>query len=122
MRRGEVYGFLGPNGAGKATTLGMLLGLVRPASGSVRVLGAALGDPSMLARVGMPVESPAFCPYLSARDNLRVLARYADVPATPGDEALEVVDLTGPGERPLRDLLAWDAGAPGGRRGAAEGP
>ena len=94
VRRGEVYGFLGPNGAGKTTTLRMLLGLVRPTSGTVRVLGGPPGDRSVLARIGMLVESPAFYPYLSGRDNLRVVARYAGVPATQVDEALEAVELT----------------------------
>jgi ABC-type multidrug transport system ATPase subunit len=94
VRRGEVYGFLGPNGAGKTTTLRMLLGLVRPTSGTVRVLGSPPGDRSVLARIGMLVESPAFYPYLSGRDNLRVVARYAGVPATQVDEALEAVELT----------------------------
>jgi ABC-type multidrug transport system ATPase subunit len=77
VRRGEVYGFLGPNGAGKTTTLRMLLGLVRVTSGTARVLGKAPGDPESLFRVGAMVEEPAFYPYLSGRDNLRVIARFA---------------------------------------------
>src|SRR3954452_22956918 len=80
VRRGEVYGFLGPNGAGKSTTLRMLLGLVRPSSGAATVLGEPPGAPAGLARIGSMVEAPAFYPYLSGRDNLRVLARYAGVP------------------------------------------
>jgi ABC-type multidrug transport system ATPase subunit len=79
VRRGEVYGFLGPNGAGKTTTLRMLLGLVRPTSGTAVVLGAPPGTPDGLARIGALVEAPAFYPYLSGRDNLRVLAGYAGV-------------------------------------------
>jgi ABC-type multidrug transport system ATPase subunit len=79
VRRGEVYGFLGPNGAGKTTTLRMLLGLVRPTSGQATVLGAPPGSPQGLARIGALVETPAFYPYLSGRDNLRVLARHAGV-------------------------------------------
>jgi ABC-type multidrug transport system ATPase subunit len=94
VRRGEVYGFLGPNGAGKTTTLRMLLGLVRPTAGTVRVLGAPPGDRAALARIGMLVESPAFYPYLSGRDNLRVVARYGDVPAGRVDQTLEMVGLT----------------------------
>jgi ABC-type multidrug transport system ATPase subunit len=65
VRRGEVYGFLGPNGAGKTTTLRMLLGLVRPTSGSAQVLGGAPGSPAGLARVGALVESPSLYPFLS---------------------------------------------------------
>jgi ABC-2 type transport system ATP-binding protein len=79
VRRGEVYGFLGPNGAGKTTTLRILLGLVRPTSGQAVVLGASPGSPDGLARIGALVEAPAFYPYLSGRDNLRVLAGYARV-------------------------------------------
>jgi len=91
--RGEVYGFLGPNGAGKTTTLRMLLGLIRPTSGTASVLGRAPGEPESLARVGALVESPAFYPYLSGRDNLRVIARYAGVPKARIEAALELVDL-----------------------------
>ena len=69
---GEVYGFLGPNGAGKTTTLRMLLGLMRPSSGRSACSAA---HPVPLAAVGALIESPAFYPYLSGRDNLRVMAR-----------------------------------------------
>jgi ABC-2 type transport system ATP-binding protein len=92
VRSGEVYGILGPNGAGKTTTLRLLLGLVRASSGSARVLGAAPGALSALARIGMLVEASAFYPYLSGRDNLRVFARYASVPTAKVDEVLEAVD------------------------------
>jgi ABC-2 type transport system ATP-binding protein len=94
VRRGEVYGFLGPNGAGKTTTLRMLLGLVRPTSGSALVLGAAPGSPAGLARVGALIETPTFYPFLSGRDNLRVLARYAGAPETRIEAALAEVELT----------------------------
>ncbi len=93
VRRGEVYGFLGPNGAGKTTTMRMLLGLIRPTSGTASVLGRPPGHPESLARVGALIESPAFYPYLSGRDNLRVMARYAGVPKTGIEAALETVDL-----------------------------
>jgi ABC-2 type transport system ATP-binding protein len=93
VRAGEIYGFLGPNGAGKTTTLRMLLGLIRPTSGTARVLGAAPGSPRALARIGMLVEAPAFYPYLSGKDNLRILARYAGVPAGRIAGALAAVDL-----------------------------
>jgi ABC-type multidrug transport system ATPase subunit len=95
VRRGEVYGFLGPNGAGKTTTLRMLLGLIRPTSGSAVVLGAAPGAPDGLARVGALVETPAFYPFLSGRDNLRLLARHAGVLETRIPGVLGEVDLTG---------------------------
>jgi ABC-2 type transport system ATP-binding protein len=97
VRRGEVYGFLGPNGAGKTTTLRMLLGLVRPTSGAALVLGARPGSPPSLARVGALIETPAFYPFLSGRDNLRVLARYAGAPEARIEPVLEEVDLAARG-------------------------
>ena len=93
VRRGEVYGFLGPNGAGKTTTMRMLLGLVRPTSGSAEVLGLRPGDPAALGRIGMLVETPAFYPYLSGRDNLRVMARYRGVADAAVEKVLRAVDL-----------------------------
>ena len=81
---GSIYGFLGPNGAGKTTTLRMLLGLIRPTAGRVRLLGAEPG-PASLARVGALIEGPAFYPYLSGRANLRILADHAGVRRTRVD-------------------------------------
>ena len=95
VRNGEVYGFLGPNGAGKTTTLRMLLGLVHASAGRALVLGRPPGDPASLARVGAMVEEPAFYPYLSGRDNLRVVARFARLSADGIDAALDAVDLLG---------------------------
>jgi ABC-type multidrug transport system ATPase subunit len=94
VREGEVYGFLGPNGAGKTTTLRMLLGLVRPTSGEARVLGHAAGSPQALRQVGALIEGPGFYPYLSGRENLRVLARYMSLGDVAVEAALELVDLT----------------------------
>src|SRR6266567_5178288 len=79
VRRGEVYGFLGPNGAGKTTTLRMLVGLIRPTAGTATVTGQAPGDPKGLASIGSLIESPGFYPYLSGRENLRVVADLASV-------------------------------------------
>ena len=95
VRRGEVYGFLGPNGAGKTTTLRMLLGLIEPTSGAARVLGQEPGSPASLEGVGALVESPAFYPYLSGYDNLKVVSRYAGVPRRRIREVLETVELSG---------------------------
>ena len=92
--RGEVYGFLGPNGAGKTTTLRMLLGLIRPTAGSAKVVGGEPGSPASLVRVGAIVETPAFYPYLSGYNNLRLLARYCGVPMARVDATLAEVDLT----------------------------
>jgi ABC-2 type transport system ATP-binding protein len=93
VRRGEVYGFLGPNGAGKTTTLRMLLGLIRPTSGQCQVLGQAPGTAAALSCIGALIETPAFYPYLSGRDNLKVLARHAGVSYMRIDPVLKEVDL-----------------------------
>ena len=92
--RGEVYGFLGPNGAGKTTTLRMLLGLIRPTAGSARVMGFGPGTPESLIKVGAIVETPAFYPYMSGYDNLRLLAIYCGVPMSRVDATLAQVELT----------------------------
>ncbi|MFD6350495.1 ABC transporter ATP-binding protein [Nocardia tengchongensis] len=97
VHRGEIYGFLGPNGAGKTTTLRMLAGLIRPSSGSATVLGRAPGDPDALRRMGVLIEGPGFYPYLSGRDNLRVLARYRGVGDDAVADALDRVALSARG-------------------------
>ena len=68
--RGHIFGLLGPNGSGKTTTMGILLGLVRPTSGSFGLLGAGTPHQEALHRTGAIVETPAFYPYLSGRQNL----------------------------------------------------
>ena len=73
----------------------MLLGLVRATSGAAVVLGRPPGDPEGLSRIGAIVEEPAFYPYLSGRENLRVVARLAGLPEDRIDRALEEVDLLG---------------------------
>src|SRR5256886_5290031 len=93
VRRGEVYGFLGPNGAGKTTTLRMLVGLIRPTSGTATVAGHAPGSPAGLKRIGALIESPGLYPYLSGRENLRVVADMASVSQKRVDEVLDIVEL-----------------------------
>jgi ABC-2 type transport system ATP-binding protein len=93
---GVVYGFLGPNGAGKTTTMRILTGLVRPDAGRVELLGQPFGrgDRARLFEVGALIESPAFYPFLSGRENLRaVAATGARVPASRVDELLTLVNL-----------------------------
>jgi ABC-type multidrug transport system ATPase subunit len=89
---GETFGLLGPNGAGKTTALRMLLGLVRPTSGSIRVLGLPPGSPAALAKTGSMGEV-AFYPFLSGRDNLRTAARRCRVGDRRVEAALERVGL-----------------------------
>src|SRR4051812_1778821 len=95
---GDVYGYLGPNGAGKTTSLRMMLGLIRPSAGSVRLFGRdPLDGVHALDGVAGFVEAPRFYPYLSGRRNLELLAaldRGGDA-AAKIDEALRTVELTG---------------------------
>jgi ABC-2 type transport system ATP-binding protein len=101
--RGALSGFVGPNGAGKTTSIRMLLGLVRPTTGTGWVLGRALHEPSeYLPRVGALVESPAFYPTLSGRENLRVLSTLGDIPESRIDPLLEEVGLDGRGRDQFR--------------------
>ncbi|MEU7139114.1 ABC transporter ATP-binding protein [Nocardia sp. NPDC046473] len=90
---GEIYGFLGPNGAGKTTTLRMLVGLIRPSDGAATVAGQVPGDPAVVRRIGVLIEGPGFYPYLSGRDNLRVLAKYRGIGSVEVEEALDRVGL-----------------------------
>ena len=95
--RGQVYGFLGPNGSGKTTTLRMLVGLIRPNAGHIEVLGQPYSwrDRRRMFRIGALIETPAFYPYLSGRDNLRVFAATgAPTAASRVGEVLEAVGLT----------------------------
>ena len=94
---GDVYGFLGPNGAGKTTTLRMLLGLIRPSAGSVRLFGRdpLIDGARALDGVAGFVEGPRFYPYLSGRTNLELLAAYDRLGAKRAeiDAVLETVEL-----------------------------
>lgn len=91
---GAITGFVGPNGAGKTTTIRMLLGLVRPSTGTARILEHSIAEPeSYLPYVGAMIEGPAFYPALSGRENLRVLARLGDFPYARVEELLQLVGL-----------------------------
>jgi ABC-2 type transport system ATP-binding protein len=93
----EVFSFLGPNGSGKSTTVGMMLGLVRPTKGRALVYGHDMAKHPwpVLKQIGAVIESPAFYPYLSGRDNLRTLAiALGDIPSARIDEMLELVGLS----------------------------
>lgn len=104
---GSVYGFLGPNGSGKTTTIRLLLGLLRPGAGSVRLLDRPLSrDPALYSRIGALVERPALYGGLSARDNLRVVAATAGMAPRETEASvarvLQLVDLEGAARRPVR--------------------
>jgi ABC-2 type transport system ATP-binding protein len=97
LPHGVVAGFVGPNGAGKTTTMAMLLGLVRPNDGTGTVLGESIDEPAMyLRRVGAMVESPAFYPALTARENLRM---FATIGRHPHERIAPLLDVVGLGER-----------------------
>ena len=96
---GVTAGFIGPNGAGKTTTMSMLLGLVRPTSGTGTVLGHPLTDPSAyLHAVGALIEGPAFYPALTGRQNLTVLATLAGHDTNQIPDLLHHVGLDGRGD------------------------
>src|ERR1700759_4393761 len=94
---GEIYGFLGPNGAGKTTTMRMLLGLVRPDAGSVKLFGRDVWTDPLADRAGFAgiIEEPRLYTYLSGRTNLRLLAGYdrEGVGDAEIEEVLETVEL-----------------------------
>jgi ABC-2 type transport system ATP-binding protein len=95
VRPGRVTGFLGPNGAGKTTTLRMLLGLVRPTSGTAQIGGARYADLADPTRaVGASLEATGFHAGRTARNHLRVLAAAAGLPDTRVDTLLDLVGLT----------------------------
>ena len=102
---GSVYGFLGPNGAGKTTTLRLLLGLLRPDRGTVRLLGHDLRSHRLqaLSGVGAFVESASLYDHLSGHANLDLTRRLLGLPAREIDRVLEVVDLQRAGTKRVRD-------------------
>jgi ABC-2 type transport system ATP-binding protein len=96
VEKGQVLGLLGPNGAGKTTTLRMLMGLIKPDGGEIRVFGHAIGPGApVLSRVGAFVEGAGFLPHLSGRENLELYWRATGRPAEDAhlEEALEIAGL-----------------------------
>ncbi|HJY59249.1 MAG TPA: ABC transporter ATP-binding protein [Streptosporangiaceae bacterium] len=105
---GQVYGFLGPNGAGKTTTIRMLVGLITPTEGQIRLLGRLMPDPRAVAGTGSMIEEPAFYPWLTGRQNLQVMA------ATGGGGAAaefgRVLGVTGLSEVAGRKVRTYSQG------------
>jgi ABC-2 type transport system ATP-binding protein len=98
-----VIGLVGPNGSGKSTLIRILLGLIRPTSGSASVLGSSISAPREYAsRVGVLIESPAFSPGLSARANLVSLARLRHLPLRRVDAVVAQVGLAGRDREPVK--------------------
>lgn len=95
---GSIYGFLGPNGAGKSTTLKMILGLVRPTAGNIKVLGKKMDGAnrlSILRQVGSLIESPSYYGHLTGEENLRIVQTLRGVPEKNIREVLQIVRLDG---------------------------
>ena len=97
VNRGDVFGFLGPNGAGKSTTIRMILSLITPTSGKIKIFGKSLKEnrKEILANVGAIVEKPDFYQYLPAIKNLEILAKISGKKVSQKRilELLELVDL-----------------------------
>jgi len=97
----SVYGFLGPNGAGKTTTIRMLLGLIKPNDGEVRIFGNSIRKARLeiLGRLGAVVEQPAFYPHLTGRENLEIVRRLRGLQKTSITKVLAIVKLEGAANR-----------------------
>jgi ABC-type multidrug transport system ATPase subunit len=98
--KGDVFGFLGPNGAGKSTTIRMMLSLIKPSKGTIKLFGKSLNRnrKDLLRKVGAIVESPDFYLYLSARKNLEILGRLSGTDVSTG-KIMEHLDLVGLADR-----------------------
>jgi ABC-2 type transport system ATP-binding protein len=110
VEKGQVLGLLGPNGAGKTTTLRMLMGLVHPTGGSMRVFGHKVypGAP-VLSRIGSFVEGPGFLPHLSGLANLQL---YWGATGRPADQAHfhEALEIAGLGDAVHRRVKTYSQG------------
>jgi len=94
--RGDVFGFLGPNGAGKSTTIRMLLSLISPTEGDIKIFGIPLKEKrnEILRKIGAIVEKPDFYGYLSAFKNLEILGKFSGINPTKS-KIMEILELVG---------------------------
>ncbi len=93
---GCVYGFLGPNGAGKSTTIKLLLGLLKPTDGEIFFFGKKMNEKnrlSILRQTGSLIESPSFYGHLTGLENLQIVAKLKQVPASEITKVLQTVRL-----------------------------
>ena len=96
VKEGDIYGFLGPNGAGKSTTMKMLLGLVKPTSGTIEIMGKLFNEENrkgILHSVGSLIEAPSYYGHLTGRENMELIRRLLDLPQKNIDEAIYIVRL-----------------------------
>ncbi|NWG27386.1 MAG: ABC transporter ATP-binding protein [Ignavibacteriaceae bacterium] len=109
--RGDVFGFLGPNGAGKSTTIRMILSLISPTSGTIKIFDKSLKETrrEILANVGAIVEKPDFYLYLSAIKNLEILAKISGK-VVPKNRLYELLDLVGLKDRAKSKVKTYSHG------------
>ncbi|MEW9093807.1 MAG: ABC transporter ATP-binding protein [Clostridiaceae bacterium] len=95
VKEGEIFGFLGPNGAGKTTTIRMLVGLIHPNEGSIKIMGKDLSKEreAALSHIGAVVENPELYGYLTGRENLMQIARIRGISKEKVDEIIDIVGL-----------------------------
>lgn len=95
VEEGEIYGFLGPNGAGKTTTIRMIVGLISPTEGDIKINGYSIKNNKVkaLSNIGAVVENPELYKYLSGRENLMQIARIRKVPKQEVEELIKLVGL-----------------------------
>ena len=102
---GSIYGFLGPNGAGKTTTIRLLLGLIRPSQGEISIFGLNLDRhrKAILRNIGALVEAPSLYLHLTGRENLQVVQRLANIPASRIDKVLRQMELVDAAHRKVAE-------------------
>jgi ABC-2 type transport system ATP-binding protein len=111
VEEGEVFGFLGPNGAGKSTTLKLLMGLIRPTSGTARILGRPVPDLSVRRRIGFLPENPYFYDYLTAEELLRYYGRLGGLSGSDCERRVQaVLDEVGLGAERRMRLRSYSKG------------
>jgi ABC-2 type transport system ATP-binding protein len=93
IEKGHVYGILGPNGSGKSTTLGMVLNVVNPTSGTFKWFDGTVSNQDALKRIGAIIERPNFYPSMSAVKNLKLVCKIKQISEDKIDETLKIVDL-----------------------------
>lgn len=106
IKKGDIYGFLGPNGAGKSTTMKMLLGLVKPTSGTIEIMGKPFNEKNrrdILASVGSLIESPSYYGHLTGRENMEIIRRLLDLPKKNIEEAVHIVRMENQMEKKVKN-------------------
>lgn len=106
IKEGDIYGFLGPNGAGKSTTMKMLLGLVKPTSGTIEIMGKQFNEKNLrdiLASVGSLIESPSYYGHLTGRENMEIIRRLLDLPKKNIEEAVHIVRMENQMEKRVKN-------------------